>query len=86
MKISGKIGRKVDIWSLGITMHEMAYTGRPPMFELEHFQYMFKLCTTKTPPATPLFIHEKLQDVMNMCLVYDSQLRGTAQDILNYIN
>ena len=80
--ISGKVGRKVDIWSVGVTMLEMVHTGKPPLFELEPFQYMFQLCNKKEPPVTPDFVNPRLQLIISSCLVYDSDKRGTADDIL----
>lgn len=76
------MGRKVDIWGLGIVMQEMLYNGNPPLFELESFQYMYKLCSTKTPPATPDFANDQLRAIMEVCLVYDSDERGNADDVL----
>ena len=63
-------------------MLEMVHTGKPPLFELEPYQYTYKLCSKKETPAIPDFVNARLQLIISRCLVYDSDKRGTADDIL----
>ena len=63
-------------------MLEMVHTGKPPLFELEPIQYIFKLCSKKETPAIPDFVNARVQLIISRCLVYDSDKRGTADDIL----
>jgi len=78
------MGRKVDIWSTGITSLEMVYV-KPPMFELEPCRYMYKLGFESKVPEIPEFVEVKIQEMMGYCLAYDVNDRKTAAEILSLI-
>ena len=65
---------------------EMAYTSKPPIFELESFQYIYQLCAKKKLPVIPDFVSLKLQMVLRLCLVYESKLRGSAGEVLQVLS
>lgn len=74
--------QKVDVWSLGIMLMEMA-EGEPPYMEFPPLRALF-LITTKGIP--PLKKQEKwspeLQDFLNRCLEKESASRPTADELL----
>lgn len=77
-------GLKVDIWSLGIMVMEMA-EGEPPYMEYPPIRALF-LITTKGIPGlknvnkwSPEF-----QDFTAKCLIKDVQDRPTAQELLQH--
>jgi uncharacterized protein YcgI (DUF1989 family) len=74
--------QKVDIWSLGIMLMEMA-EGEPPYMEFPPLRALF-LITTKGIP--PLKKQDKwspdLQDFLSRCLEKESSDRPTAEELL----
>eukprot|EP01122_Echinamoeba_exundans_P014147 TRINITY_DN6348_c0_g7_i1.p1 TRINITY_DN6348_c0_g7~~TRINITY_DN6348_c0_g7_i1.p1 ORF type:complete len:1031 (+),score=156.79 TRINITY_DN6348_c0_g7_i1:192-3284(+) len=76
--------QKVDIWSLGIMLMEMA-EGEPPYMEFPPLRALF-LITTKGIP--PLKKQDKwspeLQDFLSRCLEKESADRPTAEELLSH--
>lgn len=76
--------QKVDIWSLGIMLMEMA-EGEPPYMEFPPLRALF-LITTKGIP--PLKKQEKwsveMQDFLNRCLDKEPASRPTAEELLTH--
>ncbi|CDW77523.1 protein kinase domain containing protein [Stylonychia lemnae] len=76
-------GRKIDIWSLGCTIIEMA-TGNHPWPEVKNYpQLVMEIISKRTPPI-PAFLSIEAQDFIRQCLQYDKKLRPRPGDLLNH--
>ncbi|KAI9009128.1 kinase-like domain-containing protein [Hyaloraphidium curvatum] len=71
---------KADIWSLGITIIEMA-TGSPPLANQDPTRAIF-LIPRSAPPSLPPGFSPALNDLVAMCLRLNPDERPTAQDLL----
>lgn len=77
-------GRQADIWSLGITIIEMA-TGHPLFFSNDNVvSVMWKIAQLKTTPRLPESITGDLKDFVTKCLQVDPHDRPTAQRLSKY--
>ena len=66
-------GRRADIWSLGITLIELAY-GKHPFESLE--DALIRVCETQEPlPNFPNFFTKDAQDFLGLCLIRDPKTR-----------
>lgn len=71
---------KADIWSLGITVYEMA-TGNPPFNEKDPVHALFLI--TKSPPAKLEGRYSNaLKEFVTLCLHDDPCERPSAEDLL----
>ena len=70
-----------DIYSLGVVMVELCVTHHPLYpFHPSGIQEMHDARPTQLPPKNPMWsIPEDFQDVLDMCLSYDSKNRPSAQ-------
>jgi len=77
-------GTKVDIWSLGIMVMEMA-EGEPPYMEFPPLRALF-LITTKGIPALkePENWSSEFKDFVSQCLIKDPNLRPSAEALLQH--
>lgn len=75
---------KVDIWSLGIMVMEMA-EGEPPYMEFPPLRALFLITTKGVPPLkepghfTPMF-----RDFLDRCLEKEPEQRGDATTLLQH--
>jgi len=75
---------KSDIWSLGITMIELA-EGKPPLFDIASLRVIF-LIPARDPPTvkdSSLYSPQFL-DLLNACLQKDPDQRPTASELLEH--
>ena len=80
-----KVGRKVDIWSFGVTILEMIYVT-PPFFKSEQCKWVYSLTTNPAkPPEIPTFVDQRLQQLLSYCLTYDADKRKTAEWLLQWL-
>ncbi|KAI8905198.1 kinase-like domain-containing protein [Gorgonomyces haynaldii] len=70
---------KADIWSLGITVIEMA-TGNPPFADQEPGKALFLIPRSRPPRLTGNFSTD-LQEFIAACLKEDPQDRSSAQEL-----
>lgn len=80
----GEYDRKVDIWSLGCVVIEMA-TAAPPWAEMNFenpFRALFHIGNSKAIPRIPDSLSELAQDFLRLCLQRDPALRPDAQELL----
>ena len=76
-------GRKIDIWSLGCTIIEMA-TGKHPWPDVKSYhQLVIEILNQKIPPI-PSFLSEEAQDFIRSCLQYDKSLRPKPSELLKH--
>ena len=80
-----RVGRKVDVWSFGVTILEMIYVT-PPFFKLEGYQWMYSVTRDPAkPPETPKFVDQRLQQLVSYCLTYDADKRKSAEWLLQWL-
>ena len=80
---SGQISPASDIWSLGATVIEMA-TGQPPWREEgldDPVPALFKIATTKVPPAFPSSLSAEGKSFLDKCLRVEPSERYTAKQL-----
>eukprot|EP00026_Physarum_polycephalum_P018380 Phypoly_transcript_19945.p1 GENE.Phypoly_transcript_19945~~Phypoly_transcript_19945.p1 ORF type:complete len:224 (+),score=19.05 Phypoly_transcript_19945:57-674(+) len=76
--------KKVDIWSLGITLREMM-EGEPPYMEFPPLRAIFLICTKGIPKLKePEKWSPELQDFLARCLNTDSEQRPEAAELLKH--
>uniref|UniRef100_A0A5B6ZEK5 mitogen-activated protein kinase kinase kinase n=1 Tax=Davidia involucrata TaxID=16924 RepID=A0A5B6ZEK5_DAVIN len=73
----------VDIWSLGCTVIEMA-TTKPPWSQYEGAAAMFKIGSSKEPPAIPDHLSHDGKDFVRKCLQRNPLHRPTAAQLLEH--
>ncbi|CAF4914413.1 unnamed protein product, partial [Rotaria sp. Silwood1] len=76
-------GEKVDIWSIGCTLYEMA-TGKPPWSSEDNFWAVLIIIAqgTKPPDDLPDRCSPEAQEFFRLCLTRDPTLRPSASDLL----
>ncbi|KAI9299264.1 Pkinase-domain-containing protein [Neoconidiobolus thromboides FSU 785] len=72
--------QKADIWSLGITVYEIAL-GNPPYAEHDPKTALMMLAQGKPPRLTGPF-SSQLKDFVSMCLTFNPEERPTAEELL----
>ena len=77
-----------DIWSLGITMLEMA-EGEPPLSNVHPMRAIFMIpnkppATFKPVPEGEEDFSDECKDFLSKCLVKDPKARSTAADLLTH--
>jgi len=80
----GSYNRKVDVWSLGCVMIEMA-TAKLPWSECNFenpFRALFHIGNSGEIPAIPSHLSPSCQAFMRRCLSRDPELRPDAADLL----
>jgi protein-serine/threonine kinase len=78
-------GTKVDIWSLGIMVMEMA-EGEPPYMEFPPLRALFLITTKGIPPLKePEKWTPEFQDFVNQCLVKEVEDRPGAEELLKVL-
>lgn len=75
---------KADIWSLGITMIELA-EGHVPLSHLSRFRAMF-LIPSRPPPklSDPTKWSDEMNDFIAACLSKEPNMRPTARQLLDH--
>lgn len=76
-------GKKVDVWSLGIILREMA-VGDPPFIELPPMVALGRIVASELPPLTGSWSPLMLQ-FQDLCLKKNQFIRPTSQDLLSHI-
>jgi len=76
-------GVKVDIWSLGIMLIEMA-EGEPPYMDFPPLRALFMISTKGIPPLKEKKWTEELVDFRNKCLVLEPEDRPGGEDLLHH--
>lgn len=75
---------KADIWSLGITIIEMA-EGRPPHFDIHPLRAIFIIPTRPPPSFTDKSLWSReLNDFLSLCLTKDPKERPSAMSLLEH--
>ncbi|SCU85683.1 LAME_0D02322g1_1 [Lachancea meyersii CBS 8951] len=72
---------KVDIWSLGITIYEIA-TGNPPYCDVEALRAMQLITKSKPPRLEGRQYSSSLKEVIALCLDEDPKERPSAEELL----
>eukprot|EP00462_Mataza_sp_D1_P027553 CAMPEP_0175174876 /NCGR_PEP_ID=MMETSP0087-20121206/32889_1 /TAXON_ID=136419 /ORGANISM="Unknown Unknown, Strain D1" /LENGTH=164 /DNA_ID=CAMNT_0016466421 /DNA_START=1 /DNA_END=496 /DNA_ORIENTATION=- len=84
--LQGDYNSKVDVWSLGCVVVEMA-SGKPPWSE-ENFENPFRalyhIGNSNKIPQIPQSMSEEAKDFVQFCLKRDPDERPTAKEMLSH--
>jgi serine/threonine protein kinase len=76
-----RYGRKVDIWSLGCLIIEMA-TGTHPWVDLKDYFSLCRAVSSQQIPDIPDHLSEQCKDFIRQCLRYNKAERPNVQELL----
>ena len=76
-------GRKVDIWSLGCVVIEMA-TGKHPWPNIRMYQELCLAIGQHQIPEIPDHVSQSCKDFISLCLNYDKKLRPHPTALLRH--
>jgi len=76
-------GTKVDIWSLGIMLIEMA-EGEPPYMDFPPLRALYMISTKGIPPLKEKKWSEELVDFRNKCLMVQQEHRPNGEELLEH--
>jgi len=76
-------GRKIDIWSLGCTVIEMATASHPWPNVKNYTELVIAMMNQKCPPI-PENLSEVAKDFIRQCCQFDKKLRPRIQDLLQH--
>ncbi|KAL6060047.1 Serine/threonine-protein kinase pakC [Balamuthia mandrillaris] len=77
-------GIKVDIWSLGIMLMEMA-EGEPPYMDYPPLRALFMITTKGIPPLKkPKKWSEGMKDFLSKCLCTEAENRASTTELLQH--
>lgn len=72
---------KSDIWSLGMSVIEMA-EGKHPFSGLSPFQVMNRVANTSPPTLSSSDWSDSMIDFVSKCLVKDVEKRASAEELM----
>lgn len=76
--------QKVDIWSLGVMMIELAEHD-PPYFEFDPIRALFKITTEGIPPLKePEKWSPEMREFLELCVIKDPEHRKDAFELLKH--
>ena len=75
---------KSDVWSLGISIIEMA-EGKNPMASCSSFQVMKRVCEGEPPSLSSSGWSSDLVDFVKKCLVKDVKKRASVEALLKVV-
>ena len=79
-----KCGKKVDVWSLGITVIEMMESN-PPYWHDEILKALYFIASNGTPHLLDPQKHSiMLKHFLSNCLTVDVPSRATSEELLNH--
>lgn len=76
-------GRKADIWALGVTLHVLTTKTFPWEQTKSEAQFLNKLANNKIEII--LETNGFIGQIIRSCLIWDPNMRASAQDLLDYI-
>jgi serine/threonine protein kinase len=76
-------GRRVDIWSLGCTVIEMATSKHPWPTCRTYTELILSVMTKKCPPI-PAQLSDTAKDFIRQCCTFDKGLRPKAHELLKH--
>mmetsp|Transcript_5035 Transcript_5035/g.4957 ORF Transcript_5035/g.4957 Transcript_5035/m.4957 type:complete len:95 (+) Transcript_5035:700-984(+) len=76
-------GRKVDIWSLGCVMIEMA-NGSHPWNNITNYHSLCLAIAQQQTPEIPGHCSDPFKDFVSSCLRYDKKLRPNTGALLKH--
>jgi len=77
-------GRKADVWSLGMTVVEMATAKHPWQTFSNKFAAMTEIASGTTLPQLPDHLSSKCSDFVYKCLQRDATARPRAEELLQH--
>jgi len=78
-----KHGRKIDVWSLGCTIIEMA-TASHPWPDVRSFPELLLAVKSQKCPPIPEELSDKAKDFIRSCCQYDKKARPKVKDLLKH--
>ncbi|ORX58096.1 Pkinase-domain-containing protein [Hesseltinella vesiculosa] len=72
---------KADIWSLGITVYEMA-TGNPPFSHVDPMRAVIMIPKSKPSKLDPALYSPAIREFVDLCLCEEPQERWSADDLI----
>ncbi|KAL4466837.1 hypothetical protein ABPG74_010434 [Tetrahymena malaccensis] len=78
-----KHGRRIDVWSLGCTVIEMA-SAQHPWESIKKFSDLANAVIEQQPIPIPQHLSEECKDFISKCCTYDKKMRPKSHQLFNH--